>query len=546
MLEEAEPQPGGLISSGSRDADPNPEVPEAPVERSLGEVPVEVSQEGRKPKAKKIPATVSKEEYDEHCLTHIPLRSWCDHCMEGKVKEDDHKARLPSRDPQEVPRVCLDYCFLGRAVASRDRQDLTLEQVQELKMTSDEADGAVPVLTIVDEKTGCIFAGAVAKGVNPYSMHPVVEALKFLGRQRVILFCDAEPSIKALAEAGAAEFKGEVQLMVAPRESHASNGIVERGILELSRQARTLVSAIESKFPTFRILPGEIHYPWLIRHSAWLLTRYLIKKDGRSAYERLRGREFKGEIVELYEQVHFKVASSEKQKLDSQTNKGIWLGKTVSSDEHLIGTAKGIRRCRSLWRMPEERRWSLKAFTEWSGLPWQPKGNPTMVPGTPGFGIPGTGVAVPTTPGQGRRGVYITLARQLKYGPTPNCQGRHCLDDDPKKHSDSLWARRREQRCCRRRVTPRQKPRVVPRSRPRVVPRRVREAPPRRVRAAPPQQVPRAPGDPTPGRTGRSRRPLRRQVLGAPGYPIPGQMGRNRSGPGRRSEARSDRSSRSS
>ena len=31
--------------------------------------------------------------------------------MEGKDKEDDHKARLPSLDAQEIPSVCLDYCF---------------------------------------------------------------------------------------------------------------------------------------------------------------------------------------------------------------------------------------------------------------------------------------------------------------------------------------------------------------------------------------------------------------------------------------------------
>ena len=78
------------------------------------------------------------------------------------------------------------------------------------------------------------------------------------------------------------------------------------------------------------------------------MTRYLIEKDGRSAYERLRGRQFKGEIVELCKQVHFKIESNEKQKLDSQTSKGIREGKTLLCDERLIGTAKGIRRRRSV------------------------------------------------------------------------------------------------------------------------------------------------------------------------------------------------------
>ena len=69
----------------------------------------EVSEASRRPKAKKIPDTVSKAELDEHMLTHLPMRSWCDHCMKGKVRESSGRA-------SEVPRISLDYCFLGRAL----------------------------------------------------------------------------------------------------------------------------------------------------------------------------------------------------------------------------------------------------------------------------------------------------------------------------------------------------------------------------------------------------------------------------------------------
>ena len=187
----------------------------------------------------------------------------------------------------------------------------------------DDQESAIPVLVI----TGCVFSGVVTKGVNPYAVHLVVEALKFLGRQRVILLTDSEPSIKALAEAVSKEFKGEVQLMASPRESHASNGLAERAILEVAKQSRTLVSAVESRFPGFKLQPSEKHLPWLVRAAAWLLTRYLIKEDGKTPYERLRGRSYNGEVAELFEFVHFKISNLEKGKLDSQTSSGIWLGK---------------------------------------------------------------------------------------------------------------------------------------------------------------------------------------------------------------------------
>ena len=301
-------------------------------------------------------------------------------------------------------------------------------KIEDLKTAQDEEEGTVPALVITDEKTGCVFAGAVAKGVNMYSVHLVTEALKFTGRQKVILLTDAEHSIRALAEAAANEWGGECQLQVAPRESHASNGAAERAILELARQARTVVSGLEHHFPDFKVLPTHKTYGWLIRHCAWLITRYLVKLDGRTPYERLRGREYRGEIAEGFETVHYKVASTQKGKLDPQSAIGVWLGKSLMSDEHLIGTDQGIRRCRSIWRRPEKKRWEKKTFEGFRGLPWQPRGELTVVPGT-------TSLPAPGTPGGGRRGVYITLGMQEKHGQTPGCPGCFTTHDQPKPHS---------------------------------------------------------------------------------------------------------------
>ena len=43
------------------------------------------------------------------------------------------------------------------------------------------------------------------------------------------------------------------------------------------------------------------YFPWLVRHSSWLLSRFLVKSDGKTPYERLRGREYRGEVVEPFE-----------------------------------------------------------------------------------------------------------------------------------------------------------------------------------------------------------------------------------------------------
>ncbi|CAK8995597.1 unnamed protein product [Durusdinium trenchii] len=251
---------------------------------------------------------------------------------------------------------------------------------------------------------------------------------------------DAEPSIKALAEAASKEWGGECQLMTAPRGSHASNGACERAILELARQARTLVSSLEERFPGFKLNPKDKHYPWLIRQASWLLTRYLVKADGKTSYERLRGRTYKGSIIEPFESCHYKVADAEKGKRDAQTNTGIWLGKSLQSDEHLVATEHGIRRCRTIWRKPERLRWNLKGFQSWVGLPWQPRGPPTPTPEAIRSGVTSPGTPVPGTPGV-KKGVYITVGQQLKHGMRPGCPGCHSSDEHPKRHHAECRAR---------------------------------------------------------------------------------------------------------
>ena len=282
-------------------------------------------------RAKTIPDVVSKKEYDEDMLTHLPYRNWCSHCVAGKCREDGHFIRTSSNRANEVPRISMDYCFLGRAL----KNELPKE-AGDLKKPESEDQGLLPVLVMVDQTTGCTFSAVVTKGVNPYALHTVTEGLKFLGRQgKAILMTDGEHAIKALAEAAAKEMKG-LQLQHAPKGSHASNGAAERAILEVARQVRTLVHALETRYPGYRLKTEGHVFPWLVRHAGWLITRFLVKDDGRTPYERLRGRDYKGEIVDYAEVVHYKLEAAKVGKLDPQASVGVWLGKSLSSDEHLI------------------------------------------------------------------------------------------------------------------------------------------------------------------------------------------------------------------
>ena len=62
------------------------------------------------PRKLRSPQSPTQEEIDEHCLTHLPFRSWCRHCVKAKGRVVDHK----SQDREDgLAEIHLDYCFLS-------------------------------------------------------------------------------------------------------------------------------------------------------------------------------------------------------------------------------------------------------------------------------------------------------------------------------------------------------------------------------------------------------------------------------------------------
>ena len=49
----------------------------------------------------------------KHELTHMPYRSWCKHCVQGRAREDKHRRRA-ALETDEIPLVATDYGFMGK------------------------------------------------------------------------------------------------------------------------------------------------------------------------------------------------------------------------------------------------------------------------------------------------------------------------------------------------------------------------------------------------------------------------------------------------
>lgn len=174
----------------------------------------------------------------------------------------------------------------------------------------------------------------------------------------------------------------------------ATNGIVE-GLL------RVYVASTEARYHLF-IGSNHSLLPWLCTHVGWVLTRFAVKKDGLTAFRRLRGREYRGLLVEPLEGVLYKKQGLQASKLEVRWATGIWFGKKSDTDDHIIGTSLGQVLARTIAHRPESRRWQPELLQPVICTPWEPSS--TLTP------------PEPTT-----RVRYLTRAIIERLGKTADC-----------------------------------------------------------------------------------------------------------------------------
>ena len=62
----------------------------------------------------KDPGQPSREDVENHNLTHLPYRNWCDICVRAKAKEDAHKKVSKEDKMRGIPIIAGDYAFPGQ------------------------------------------------------------------------------------------------------------------------------------------------------------------------------------------------------------------------------------------------------------------------------------------------------------------------------------------------------------------------------------------------------------------------------------------------
>jgi hypothetical protein len=188
------------------------------------------------------PKLPSKAEIEEHMLSHLPYRNWCEHCVKGRGRQMDHRRQEEDRETIEFH---MDFCFPG-GEADKETQTILVMRERTTRMTMASA--------VPSKSTGAFIA---KRGVA---------FMKEVGCQfgTVILKSDQEPAIKAVVEemckyraAGGGAKTEVVQIEVvrqpairsvveaSPVGSSASNGVVERAVQSVEQQMRVMRDALE-------------------------------------------------------------------------------------------------------------------------------------------------------------------------------------------------------------------------------------------------------------------------------------------------------------
>ena len=388
---------------------------------------VQEEEEGAQPRGLPTPVRVTAEERERHELTHTPFRSWCRACVKGRAMKMAHRTRGEEgkRDDhavRSVPKIAMDYMYLN-------------DQLDDVAQS--------PIMVMVDEGTGEKYARVVPyKGLGPageadWAVQDASEELRAWGHQggigqRLILKSDGEPAIIAFRDALGGYHGGIVVPETSARHESQSNGAAEQAVRIVREYTRVFKEQIQER-TGLKLKGSETIVTWMVRWAAMCVSRYMLGKDGRSAYERRTGRPCRIPVCKFGEYVWYKEARDHKDRRDkwnTEEHEGVWLGHTRSSNEHLIGTPNGVVKAYSIRKKMEEERWSRQALEAMKGTPDQT----TPSPGVEGADGPpmefDDGVAEELEPdpmadpvGLEVRRFRITPAMLQEHGYTDGCRG---------------------------------------------------------------------------------------------------------------------------
>ena len=152
---------------------------------------------------------------------------------------------------------------------------------------------------------------------------------------------------------------------------------------ECNGRAENIIRRVQEKFRALRHhveqgigekIPDDAPImSWVVRWAAEVISKYAPRDDGRTPFERIRREScvtplvFFGEIA-----LYLQLQTATGRKGDPAKRQGVWLGIIERTEEVIIGTAKGVVKCRIVSRLSANDRWDKETILGMKGAPWEP------------------------------------------------------------------------------------------------------------------------------------------------------------------------------
>ena len=172
----------------------------------------------------------------------------------------------------EKPTIGVDYKSFGESIRRDDKRT---------------------ALVLRDRESVTTHAHTVScKGTGgPHIVRRIIADIDGMGHTEILLKGDGEPALTQVMEAVKARRPQQTILVQPPAYDPQSNGAIEKAVDQFMGQMRTLKLSVESRIGS----PVSNHWKiidWLVEHACSTINRGQVGHDGKTPFQRLRGRVF--------------------------------------------------------------------------------------------------------------------------------------------------------------------------------------------------------------------------------------------------------------
>ena len=210
-----------------------------------------------------------------------------------------------------------------------------------------------------------------------YCLTAETELIKFLieiGRSSCTLLGDNEPSLINLMQRVVKKLGTSATYRTTANYSPASKGNVERRHSTVLGQSKTLSDDLCSRFGLKELSIMHPLFQWLVKHSCFLVNRYLVHADNLTSYSRRWSKEYNSPLCIFAETVMYKV-SQPLPNSEIGWGTGTYLGRCTINNEIFVGTSTGeVVRVRTIKRLTTDQQANKTVLLALKGTPLHPSG----------------------------------------------------------------------------------------------------------------------------------------------------------------------------